>query len=140
MERSIQTALAREPGRRDLTMALESVEILRLAPVVIFVCYRPGTAKAHDDGVDWPIKASDLEVVDLLSIGAAVENILLKANELGLGGLWCGDILYAYRNFMHNLPISYPVVSAVCLGFPAQRPSLTSRYPLSQCCSFLDED
>ena len=140
MEYSVQAALARESGRRDLTMALESVEILRQAPVVIFVCYRLGTVESHDDGVDWPIKASDLEVVDLLSVGAAIENILLTAAELGLGGLWCGDILYAYQDFMRSFPTSYPLVSAVCLGYPAQNPPLTSRYPLSHCCCFLDKD
>ena len=139
MEAAVQEALAREPERRDLAMALESAEILRQAPVVIFVCYRSGMAEAHDDGVNWPINATDLEVVDLLSVGAAIENILLKAEELGLGGLWCGDILYAYRNFMSSFPVSYPLVSAVCLGFPAQRPAPTSRLPLSKSCIFLND-
>jgi len=119
-------------------MALESTEILRQAPVVVFVCYRPGTAEAHDDGVNWPINATDLEAVELLSVGAAVENMLLKAEELGLGGLWCGDVLYAYKTIISILQTSYPLVSAVCLGYPVQQSTPTSRLPLTQCCSFFD--
>lgn len=138
MDRSVRTALERNPERKDLVMALESVEILRKAPVVIFVCYRSGMAEPHDDGVDWPISAADLEVVDLLSVGAAVENMLLKAEELGLGGLWCGDILYAYQDLMKCFPVSYPMVSAVCLGYPVRKPPSVDRLPLSQCCFFLE--
>lgn len=140
MEHTVRTALEQKPERKDIAMALESVEILRRAPVVIFVCYRSGMVEAHDDGVDWSINATDLEAVELLSVGAAVENMLLKAEELGLGGLWCGDILYAYRDLMNCFPVSYPLVSAVCLGFPAKRTSLVDRLPLSQSCFFLDKE
>ena len=140
MEHAVRTALEQKPERRDIAMALKSVEILRRVPVVIFVCYRPGLAEAHDDGVDWPINATDLETVELLSVGAAVENMLLKAEELGLGGLWCGDVLYAYRELMSCFPVSYPLVSAVCLGFPAERLSPVDRLPLSQSCLFLDKE
>lgn len=119
--RSICAALENSPERTDIAMALESTEILRQAPVVVFVCYRPGTAEAHDDGVNWPMNATDLEVVELLSVGAAVENMLLKAEELGLGGLWCGDVLYAYKTIMSILQTSYRINYSVGRGFTRPR-------------------
>lgn len=137
MKAAIASALDKEPHRADLSMATESVAILAHAPVVIFICYRPNTAILHDDGVNWKLAATDLEAVELQSVGAAAENMLLKAEELGLGGLWCGDVLYAYRELMACLKTDYPMVSAICLGYPAEQPASSSRHSLSQCCTFL---
>lgn len=132
MRYAIQCALKREPDRRDLRMALETVDIMNTSPIIIFVCYRQGLADTHDDGVNWPLSATELEVVDILSIGAAVENMLLKIQELGLGGLWCGDVLYAYPELMEELGIEYPMVSAICIGYPLEFPPAKPRIPLPQ--------
>lgn len=132
-EMAVRKALEASPERNDLRMALESVEIMEQAPVVIFVCYRCGLCENHNDGVNWPLCATEAEVVDILSIGAAIENMLLKIQELGLGGLWCGDVLYAYRELMHELGTEYPMVSAVCVGYPAEDPKNRTRIPINQC-------
>ena len=132
MRFSIHRALKREPDRRDLHMALETVDIMNSSPIIIFVCYRQGRADVHDDGVNWPLSATELEVMDMLSIGAAVENMLLKIQELGLGGLWCGDVLYAYPELMAELGVEYPMVSAICIGYPLEFPPVRPRIPLSQ--------
>lgn len=132
MRYAIQRALKREPDRQDLHMALETVDIMNSSPIIIFVCYRQGLTDTHDDGVNWPLSATDLEVVDVLSIGAAVENMLLKIQELGLGGLWCGDVLYAYPELMEELGIEYPMVSAICIGHPLEFPPARPRMLVSQ--------
>lgn len=132
MRCTLQCALKRAPNRRDLHMALETVDIMNSSPVIIFVCYRIESTDIYDDGVNWPLSATELEVVDILSIGAAVENMLLKTQELGLGGLWCGDVLYAYPELMAELGIEYPMVSAICIGYPLEFPPERPRIPLSQ--------
>lgn len=132
MRCAIQCALRREPNRSDLHMALETVDIMSDSPIIIFVCYRQGLADTHDDRVNWPLSATEMEVVDILSIGAAVENMLLKVQELGLGGLWCGDVLYAYPELMAEIRIEHPMVSAICIGYPLEFPPARPRIPLSQ--------
>lgn len=139
IRQSIAEKAARNPGRQDIAMALDSMQILSRAPALVVVCYRPETAPSHDDGVCWPMAATDLETVELMSVGAAAENMLLKAQELGLGGLWCADILYAYQAIMDELKLKYPVVSMLCFGYPAQQPSISPRDSLADRCIFLND-
>lgn len=139
IRQSVAEKAAQNPGRQDIAMALDSVQILSQAPILVLVCYRPETAQNHDDGVCWPMAATDLETVELMSVGAAAENMLLKAQELGLGGLWCADILYAYRTIMEELKLKYPVVSALCFGYPAQQPSISPRDSVADRCAFFND-
>ena len=37
------------------------------------------------------------DVVDIQSVGAAIQNMLLAAQDLGLGSLWICDVFYAYE-------------------------------------------
>lgn len=121
---------------QTLQMAMETLDVMTQAPIVLFVCYRSDSQSAWDD-VNWSISATDQEATELLSVGASVENILLKAQELGLAGLWCSDILYAYQNLMAFLNAEFPVVSAVCLGYPAEQPRQKPRIPFSACCKYI---
>lgn len=66
---------AREPGATPETLARESGKALR-APLIVVVaaCLRP-TAKVPD-------------VEQIVSAGAAAQNILVAAHALGFGGFW----------------------------------------------------
>lgn len=124
----------RKKDREDIDASLETMRIIEEAPVVILVCYEYGMIDHHDDGVDWEISATDLEAVELQSVGAAVENMLLKAEELGVGSLWCGDILYAYKTISKYS--EKPVVSAVCLGYKRELPDVRNKKSISEMCEF----
>lgn len=134
MRNYIQMQIKEKADREDIHASLETIDIIEQAPVLILVCYEYGTAKQHDDGVSWPIAAKDLEAVELQAIGAAVENMLLKAEELGLGSLWCADILYAYE--IVSSYSSRPVVSAVCLGYKNEMPAAREKKKISEMCKF----
>lgn len=66
------------------------------------------------------------EICDTLSIGASIENMLLKATELGLGTLWIANTCYAYKELTTYLNTTQQLVGAIALGYanesPAQRP------------------
>ncbi len=134
MRGEIALLIREKPDREDIRAGLETMDIISAAPVLILVCYEHGTVKQHDDGVDWQISARDVEAVELQSIGAAVENMLLKAEELGMGSLWCADILYAYRAVSKYS--KGPVVSAVCLGYKDEEPGERPRKALEEMCEF----
>lgn len=67
-----------------------------------------------------------VEICDTLSIGASIENMLLKATELGLGTLWIANTCYAYKELTQYLETSQQLVGAIALGYaneaPMQRP------------------
>ena len=63
---------------------------------------------------------------DTLSIGASIENMLLKATEIGLGTLWIANTCYAYKELTEYLETTQQLVGAIALGYadenPTQRP------------------
>lgn len=134
MRNCIHMQVKEKADREDICASLETMDIIEQAPVLILVCYEYGMVKQHDDGVNWPIVAKDLEVVELQAIGAAVENMLLKAEELGIGSLWCADILYAYE--IVSKYSSRPIVSAVCLGYKDEMPTVRVKKKISEMCTF----
>ena len=136
-ESSIKKLINEKPDRQDILQALETVQIIRSAAVLIIVCYKCGSIISHDDGIRWPIQAKDVEAVELQAVGASVQNMLLKADELGLGGLWCGDILYAYQSISDFLSVPYPIVSAVCIGHTGEKPEPRQVIDLSDSVLFI---
>lgn len=135
MKKEIEILYQKKKDRKDIIESFSTIEIIDEAPVFILICYEYGTVQSHDDGVNWCISASDLEALELQAIGAAVENMLLKAEELGLGSLWCGDILYAYKTISRYS--NKPVVSAICLGYAEEFPVFSNRKCIDQKCIFL---
>ena len=135
MEREINALYQSKKERKDIRESLETMRIIDKAPVLIIICYQYGMVKIHDDGVNWCISSSDIEALELQSVGAAVENMLLKAEEMGIGSLWCGDILYAYKTIA--IYSKKPVVSAVCLGYAEESPPARPRKSIEEKCIFI---
>lgn len=71
----------------------------------------------------------DNEYFNHLSIGAAIENILLEAENIGLGTLWIGYIKKIEDYVKELVNIDYELVSAIAIGVknenPLERPRLT---------------
>lgn len=57
---------------------------------------------------------------DLQSIGACIQNMLLAVHDLGLGGVWLGEILKnsAQVKALLKAPDSYEFMAAVAVGHP----------------------
>lgn len=110
--------------RSGIPDAKNTLRVMKEAPVIIAVVNTnnktdtPFTEIAGDERV--------FEICDSLSIGAAVENMLLKAESLGLGTLWIANTFFAYTELTEYLQTDGHIVSAVALGYadetPAQRP------------------
>ena len=90
------------------------------APAVIVVLNRPYTAI-----VDGLLVNSDFDhdsvnelrsYPNLQTIGAAVENILLSAVDLGYGGCWLTGLLVAKKELMKILRIKEPYTIAACIA------------------------
>lgn len=118
--------------RPDILSAKNSLRAMEQAAALILVKLASCYGTHHDDGVDWPLHALDIEVADLLSVGAAIQNILLAAEEMGLGTLWVCDIFYAYPALTRFLQEDAPIVSAICLGYPGEAPGPRPRHPINE--------
>lgn len=58
---------------------------------------------------------------DLLSIGAAIENMLLEATSKGFAALWIRDTFYTEDKIKEAFNIEeYDLVSVIALGYPAR--------------------
>jgi nitroreductase len=71
-------------------------------------------------------------LVNVQSVGAAIQNMLLAAQDLGLGSLWIADVFYAYGKLCSWLgKEGQMMVAAVSFGYPDENPDARPRKPVS---------
>ena len=100
-----------------------SARIMESAPVSVFVFNPDGLSPWLPHSTDQNID----EVVDTQSIGAAIQNMLLAAQDLGVGSLWICDVFYAYTALCEWLGEKGAMIAAVSFGYPAESPAVRSR-------------
>lgn len=82
------------PGSREHIGGVEhTVQIMNQAPVLIFVV-NP-LASGFDHALSNDERVSD--ICNAQSIGAAIENMILEATDLGLGSLWICNSFFAQQ-------------------------------------------
>ncbi len=108
---------------------------MRAAPVVILVMNPEG--KSPFEEMTFSEKVTD--TIDTLSIGGAVENILLRAQELGIGTLWVGETYWAYEELEQYLNRPGQLVCAIALGYADETPAARPRRELKQIVEYLTD-
>lgn len=114
-------------SRRFLSGADYTVSIMEQAPVVVFVL----NTEPHFLGRDSTMEDQLFEAANLQSIGASIQNLLLAAQNRGLGSLWICDIFFAYRELSAFLKTQQQLVAAVALGYPEEAPRHRPRKKLA---------
>ncbi|MCX6093697.1 MAG: nitroreductase [Candidatus Bipolaricaulota bacterium] len=107
--------------------------VMERAPVTVFVFSPEGT----DPWAPRSVGQAFQELVDVQSVGAAIENMLLAAQDLGLGSLWIADVFYAYEELRSWLRETGQMVAAVSFGYAAEKPVPRSRRPLGETARWL---
>jgi nitroreductase len=125
MRGGIAKAKARgeDPGSSEWTAA-----VMEQAPVTIFVFNPHGMRPWLAHSIDQMFEA----LVNTQSIGAAIQNMLLAAQGLGLGSLWICDVFHAYDELCKWLDQEGQMVAAVSLGYPDESPEPRSRKPVGE--------
>jgi F420 biosynthesis protein FbiB-like protein len=136
VERVIATAAMNGVQRPDAIRARDTIISMQQTPVTIFVLCSM-MQEGVDDGVNWSLSATDLEVSYIQSIGAAIQNMLLTATEFGIGSLWNCDILYAYPELSSYIGAELPIIAAVSFGYTEQAPGMPKRKALDEFVNFL---
>ena len=60
--------------------------------------------------------------MDILSIGGAIENMILSFNDVGIGTVWIGNTNLIREEISEILNIDYETVSSIAIGVPDQSP------------------
>ncbi len=126
LERCMKRGLIREEmgepilprSRFGLPDAKNTLRIMREAPILIVIINSNGSSPFV------PIDSDDrvTEICDTLSIGAAVQNMLLTAEDLGLGTLWIANTCFAYPELTEFLKTDGQPVGAVAAGYADEAP------------------
>ncbi len=103
-----------------------STNAMEQAPVTVFV-FSAGSAGEGGN------------VVDVQSIGGAIQTMLLAAQDLGLGTLWICDVFYAYEELRSWLGRTDQMIAAVSIGYADEAPGPRPRKPWREVTSWLAE-
>ncbi|MBM3189526.1 MAG: nitroreductase [Chloroflexi bacterium] len=129
MVRLIREAIASLKARGDDTGSAEwTANVMEQAPATVFV-FNP---KGLHPWLAHSTEQMFQDLVDVQSIGAAIQNMLLAALDLGLGSLWICDVLYAYEELQAWLGEEGELIAAVSFGYPDESPAARSRKPLEE--------
>lgn len=116
-----------------LPAAAHTLDIMAQAPITILVFNPLGLSPLKS------ISAEErfYEMANLQSIGAAIQNMSLRAVELGLGSLWICDIFFAYRELCAWLGTGEQLVAALSVGHPGEAPPQRPRKELCNVAQWL---
>ena len=116
-------ARGEDPGSAEWT-----ADVMAQAPVTIFVFNPQGLRPWLAHSIEQMFQA----LVNTQSIGAAIQNMLLAAQDLGVGSLWICDVFEAYDELCQWLGEPGQMVAAVSLGYADESPAARSRKPVSE--------
>ena len=112
--------LRQAAARKAVASCLPNGGFLADAPLGIIVCGYP--KRAHAESLSYLLQ----------DCSAAIENILLAANALGLGSCWLGihprEERIAALHKALDFPSGCPPVAAIAIGHPLQRPEPRTRF------------
>ena len=72
-----------------------------------------------------------VEICDSLSIGAAIENMILTATSYGLGTLWIANTCFSYNELIDFIETDSQLTGIVAIGFANEAPAKRPRKPLT---------
>jgi nitroreductase len=127
MVRIMRQAIERVEARGEGTGSSKwTANVMEQAPVTVFVFnpYAEAGKRVRS-------------VVDVQSVGAAIQNMLLAAQELGLGTLWICDVFYAHDDLCSWLGRTDQMIAAVSLGYPDERPGARPRKGVEEVTTWL---
>lgn len=108
---------------QDVGSAEGTARVMSQAPVTVFVFNPQGLHPWLARSIDQMFE----DLVNIQSISAAIQNMLLAAQALGIGSLWICDVFYAYEELRTWLGEEGEMIAAVSLGYADESPGARPR-------------
>ena len=70
--------------------------------------------------------------MDMLSIGGAIENMILSFTDMGIGSVWSGNTNLVNEEISKILNVDYETVSSIAIGIPDQSPKPRPRKDIEE--------
>jgi nitroreductase len=129
MLRILRDRITRDKARgEDIGSSEWSAHVMEEAPVTVFVFNPEGLRPWRKHTVEQMF----MDVLDIQSIGAAIQNMLLAAEDQGLGSLWICDVFIAYKKLCKWLGEKGELIAAVSFGYADESPAARPRRPMSE--------
>lgn len=72
------------------------------------------------------------DCANIQAIGAAIQNMILKATDLGIGSLWICDVFACYQQICEDYYKEGQLIAAITLGYPVNVNTKTTRKSLDE--------
>lgn len=129
MLRILREAIERDKARgEDIGSSEWSTQVMEQAPVSLFVMNPRGIPPWRKHSIEQMFR----DVADIQSVGAAIQNMLLAATDLGLGSLWICDVFIAYEELCTWLGEKGEMIAAVSFGYADEAPAARPRKPMGK--------
>jgi nitroreductase len=112
----------------DLGSCEGSARVMEGAPITMFIFNPDGVRPWRKHTVEQMF----MDVLDIQSIGAAIQNMLLAAADQGLGSLWICDVFISYEELCKWLGEKGELIAAVSFGYADESPAARPRKPMSE--------
>jgi len=114
-------------GKQVQRYAEYSYKVMAEAPIVMLV-----ENTKNKIGINQGIAERLSELVNVQSVSAAIENMLLVAAEKGLGSLWICDVFYAYEAICKEYGIHGELLCGLAFGYPNEEPVARPRKSIEE--------
>lgn len=124
--RSEKDAIFGDGYEKYISAAIYTARILEQAPVIIFVM----NGKGQDYHKSRSVAEYLMELTDIESISAAIQNMCLEATARGIGSLWTCNIFFAYDEIKEWIHSDGEMVAAIAFGYTDREVKPLPRKPL----------
>jgi len=129
MIRLMREGIAKARSRGDDIGSSEwTAKVMEKAAVTVFIFnpygMHPWLARS--------IEQQFQDLVNVQSVGAAIQNMALAAQGLGIGSLWICDVFEAYEELRTWMGEEGQMVAAMSLGYADESPGARPRKPVDQ--------
>ena len=129
MVRIMREGIARAKAQGENVGSSEgSASVMEQAPVTVFVLNPHGLHPWLTRSIDQMFQ----DVINIQSIGAAIQNMLLAAQDMGIGSLWICDVFVAYDELLNWLEEKSQMIAAVSLGYADEDPEARPRMSVGE--------
>lgn len=123
-----ENAIFGKKYEKFIPSAIYTARVLEQAPVIVFVMNTKGLNYREDHPKDEYL----MELADIQSVSAAIQNMCLEATARGIGSLWTCNVFFAYDELKEWLHEEGEMAAAIAFGYTAKEVHPLPRKPMDQ--------